>query len=173
MTDVFSVDLTRCTGCQACVVACKDRSGLPDEVDLIRVAVEEQGACPSVRLRYTVGHCWHCQDPACIPACRSGALRQVDGYLVIDGAACKACGSCARACPFGAIVLLPESGKPAACDGCADEVRAGIGPTCIRACPMRALGWGPPVTAGARKTAVGSGSSTDLKPRLHQVDWRS
>jgi anaerobic dimethyl sulfoxide reductase subunit B (iron-sulfur subunit) len=68
------------------------------------------------------------------------AARQ-DGVQV-DADLCVACGACIEACPFGAIVMHPE-GRASKCDGCADEVARGWEPTCVRACPMRALGYAP------------------------------
>ena len=35
-----------------------------------------------------------------------------------------------------------DGGVASKCDGCADETARGWDPTCVRACPMRALGWG-------------------------------
>jgi Fe-S-cluster-containing dehydrogenase component len=38
--------------------------------------------------------------------------------------------------------MLPEH-IAAKCDGCRDELDRGWDPTCVRACPMRALGYEP------------------------------
>ena len=61
-----------------------------------------------------------------------------DGLVIIDQEECIGCGRCIEACPFDAIIMLPED-VAAKCDGCADEVAKGWEPTCVRACPMRAL----------------------------------
>jgi anaerobic dimethyl sulfoxide reductase subunit B (iron-sulfur subunit) len=39
-------------------------------------------------------------------------------------------------------VAIDLSGIATKCDGCADEVDSGLDPTCVRACPMRALQYG-------------------------------
>jgi len=128
---VFIIDLASCTGCHACSVACKDRAGLPDEFDLLRVEAHEEGVYPNPALYYRVVHCFHCAQPLCAEACPTGAISKAeDGLTVIDTEECIGCGECIRACPFDAIVK---------CDGCADEVDRGWEPTCVRACPMRAL----------------------------------
>jgi anaerobic dimethyl sulfoxide reductase subunit B (iron-sulfur subunit) len=139
----FIVDLARCTGCQACSVACKDRANLPDDLDWLRVEAIEGGSYPTPTLLYRVMHCFHCAEPPCIEACPTGAIDRLAGQWVqIDGGLCSGCGECIDACPFSAIVMRPE-GVASKCDGCTDELDRGWDPTCVRACPMRALDYGP------------------------------
>ena len=136
---VFIVDVARCTGCFACSVACKDRADLPDALDWLRVEANEDGAYPSVSLAFRVVHCFHCLDPVCAAPCPTGAISpNADGWIVIDDALCIGCGACAAHCPFGAIVL-DEDRHATKCDACQDELARGWDPTCVRACPMRAL----------------------------------
>jgi anaerobic dimethyl sulfoxide reductase subunit B (iron-sulfur subunit) len=140
---LFVMDMASCVGCYACSVACKDRAGLPDALDLLRVEEHEGGAYPEPTLYYRVVHCFHCESPPCAEACPTQALAKSEGGLVVmDAGKCTGCGDCISACPYDAIVMLPE-GVVAKCDGCPDEVAKGWQPTCIRACPMRALGYGP------------------------------
>jgi anaerobic dimethyl sulfoxide reductase subunit B (iron-sulfur subunit) len=140
---IFVVDVATCTGCFACSVACKDRSGLPDDLDLLRVESSETGAFPDTGLRFRVIHCFHCEDPPCVDACPSnGIVKRADGLVAIDEGLCSGCGECVEACPFDAIVMRPD-GTSAKCDGCVDETARGWDPTCVRACPMRALYYGP------------------------------
>ena len=140
---VFVVDMATCTGCYACSVACKDRAGLPDALDLLRVETYETGVYPGTGLYFRVIHCFHCAEPACVEACPSQGISQgEDGLVTIDEEACNGCEECAAACPFDAIVLRPD-GTAAVCDACADEVARGWDPTCVRACPTRALWYGP------------------------------
>jgi anaerobic dimethyl sulfoxide reductase subunit B (iron-sulfur subunit) len=139
---VFHIDLARCTGCMACRVACHDRASLPDGAHWLHVDEREGGTYPAPTLTYRVRHCFHCAEPACVPVCPEGGIaRSADGLVVIDQEACTACGQCAQACPFDVIAALPD-GTASKCDGCVDEVAAGWEPTCVRACPMRALGFG-------------------------------
>ena len=146
----FSVDLARCIGCNACSVACQDRAGLSDELDWLRVETHEAGVYPTPSLTYRVVHCFHCADPACVASCPTGAMiKGADGWVQVDAALCIACGACIEACPFGAVVMGEDAASK--CDGCVDEAARGWEPTCVRACPMRALtGPGGPLPAPGR-----------------------
>ncbi len=137
--NIFVVDIASCTGCHTCSIACKDRAGLSDELDFLRVEAHEGGLYPEPTLYYRVIHCFHCEEPACAQACPVEAISKEDNDLVvIDSEECTGCGECMEACPFDAMIMLPEN-VAAKCDGCADEVARGWDPTCVRACPMRAL----------------------------------
>ena len=139
----FVVDLVRCTGCQTCSIACKDRADLPDDLDWLRVEAHEGGRYPAPSLRYQVMHCFHCAKPPCAEVCPTEAIaKQENGWVQIEAELCVACGACVDVCPFSAVVIRPED-VASKCDGCADEVQRGWEPTCVRACPMRALDYGP------------------------------
>lgn len=136
---ILVVDTARCTGCHTCSIACKDRAGLPDELDWLRVEEHETGICPETTLSFRVIRCFHCEAPPCVEICPSQAIaRDERGFVVLDREKCTGCGECIDACPFEAIVLQPD-GVASKCDGCVDEMAEGREPTCVRACPMRAL----------------------------------
>jgi anaerobic dimethyl sulfoxide reductase subunit B (iron-sulfur subunit) len=136
---LFIVDMASCTGCGTCNVACKDRARLPDELALLRIEAHEEGAYPAPAVYYRVVHCFHCDQPVCAEVCPVEAIsKEMNGLTKIDVEKCNGCGECIDACPFDAIIMLPE-GVAAKCDGCGDEIARGWEPTCVRACPMRAL----------------------------------
>ena len=152
----YIIDLARCTGCQACSIACKDRGDLPDDLDWLHIEAVEGGNYPTPTLYYRVTHCFHCAEPPCVEACPTGAIARLTfKWVQIDAETCNGCEACIDACLFSAIVMRPE-GIASKCDGCADEVDQGWGPTCVRACPMRALSYG-------------SATSTQLDKRVE--DW--
>jgi anaerobic dimethyl sulfoxide reductase subunit B (iron-sulfur subunit) len=170
---VFSVDVARCTGCQACRVACNDRVGLGGGPDLLRVEREEGGAYPTPQLAYRVVHCFHCAEPPCAPACPVEALVVADdGRVALRAEACVGCGACVEACPFDAVVLGPGA-VAVKCDGCADEVARGWAPTCVRACPLRALAFGPPGRVPPSRRVEGAGfADHEAQPRVRYLRWR-
>ena len=51
----FSLDLTRCSGCMACVVACMDQNDLPEKGPSFRQVVRfENGEHPDMQLSFCV-----------------------------------------------------------------------------------------------------------------------
>jgi molybdopterin-containing oxidoreductase family iron-sulfur binding subunit len=75
----MSVDLDRCTGCGACVVACHAENNLPlagpidtDEgrsVDWMRVERYWEGHYPEVTAHFVPVMCQHCTNAPCEPVC--------------------------------------------------------------------------------------------------------
>jgi anaerobic dimethyl sulfoxide reductase subunit B (iron-sulfur subunit) len=147
----FYFDQTRCTGCSACRVACKDWHDIPaGPENWMRILYREKGKFPNVFVAYMIAPCWHCLEPVCIPACPAGAIvkREADGIVIVDSEAClgkdECGGKCLRACPYGAPQFGPETGaKMRKCNYCLDRHNQGKMPNCIEACPTRALDAGP------------------------------
>ena len=139
----FSFDQTRCIGCHTCVVACKDWNDLPaGPVNWRRVDTYEEGKFPDVRVYHVSVSCNHCEKPACLEACPEDAItkREADGVVLIEAEKCTGCRTCESACPYGAIQFRPgDDAKAEKCDFCADRLAVGETPTCVGACPMRAL----------------------------------
>ena len=140
---MFIIDVRRCIGCGTCLIACKDRASAPDDVDLLRIESTESGVFPGPQVTHRPVHCFHCAHAPCVGVCPVDALSYAErGLVLLDKEACVGCMHCADACPFGAISALPD-GTAIKCDGCVDEVARSLEPTCVRACPMRALAYAP------------------------------
>lgn len=143
----FYFDQTRCIGCSACMVACKDWHDIPaGPENWIRVLYNEEGKFPNVFVSYRINPCFHCIDPVCIPVCPVGAIskREVDGIVIVDSEKCIGnieCDSkCLKACPYDAPQFGPDIGaKMQKCNYCLDRHLEGKMPTCIEACRTRAL----------------------------------
>ena len=134
-----------CIGCRACEMACKDKNGLPAGPRFRRVQYIEGGTYPDV-FAYKVNiSCNHCAEPACLPACPTGAIwkRPDNGIVDIDSTLCIGCRRCEATCPYGAPQWDPEDQVVKKCNLCVDELESGRLPYCVMACMMRVLDVGP------------------------------
>ena len=162
----FYFDQTRCIGCHACVVACKDWNDVkPGPVSLRKLHVSYDGEFPATKVYNTVYSCNHCADPKCVPACPLGAIQKEGqfGAVRIDREICQGKGKCIEECPYHApqmadtgansdlnYIQEPVKGAnwiidhPAnKCDMCYSRITDGKKPACVMACPQRAIDWGP------------------------------
>lgn len=122
-----------CRDCHACMLACSLYHEGACAVSLARLLVNKDMA----KYAFDIHICQHCDDPACEPACPTGALCADErGVLVIVDDECTRCGSCAQACSYGAIFYSAERDKYLKCDLCAGWAE---GPLCVAVCPVGAL----------------------------------
>jgi formate dehydrogenase iron-sulfur subunit len=149
------IDLTRCTGCQSCALACQEANDRPHpnrtpiglDTDAYSFVKEQQiensvGQPESV---YVKRQCMHCLHPACVSACTVGALRKTpEGPVVYDADKCIGCRYCQYACPFGVPTYEWENplGLIHKCQMCASRLAEGESPACVGACPNGALRFG-------------------------------
>ena len=139
----FYYDQTRCAGCKTCQVACKDKNRLAIGPVLRKVTSHQVGAYPAVKMYHVSASCNHCDAPACMAKCPTGAIaKNDDGTVVRDAEACIGCSTCVNACPFGHPAIDETTGLSVKCDGCAAWREAGYLPACVEACPYRALDFG-------------------------------
>ncbi len=106
------IDLDKCTGCQACVVACKEENNVPHgspeeqrkrrDIYWHKVIAVTRGKYPRVRTELLPMPCMHCDDPPCVTVCPSRATyRREDGIVMQDFRKCIGCKYCMVACPYG------------------------------------------------------------------------
>src|SRR6516162_6587578 len=139
------VDITKCIGCRACQVACKqwnDREGehteLQDQLDFQNPAtlsaktytlitfheLADEKAPGGLNYLFTMRRCLHCLEPACASACPTTALnRQPDGPVTYEADKCIGCRYCIWACPWGVPTAEWDSLAPKIqkCTHCADR----------------------------------------------------
>ena len=140
----FLFDQSRCSGCHACAVACKNWHALPPgPLKYLRIYEYEKGSFPDVRVHFLWVPCYHCEEPACVVACPCDAIYKEPRYgaVLIESEKCDGCRICYDVCPYGAPVFeSDEPGVPAQkCTMCIDRLEAGEQPLCVLACPTRAL----------------------------------
>lgn len=132
-TQRLLVDAQACRGCEACVLACAVAHEGVSHPSLARLMVHKDMA----RFEFSIDYCRHCDDPPCLTACPSGAMRMDErGVVFLEDAACVRCGACAKACPYGAIFYLAGSDRYIKCDLCAGRPE---GPLCVIFCPVAAI----------------------------------
>ncbi|MBN2475180.1 MAG: 4Fe-4S dicluster domain-containing protein [Pirellulales bacterium] len=127
------VDTTKCIGCRACQVACKQWNELPAEKTKCRgtgggyenppalsakthtrVTFHEvlDGEGNLDRSVFVKRQCMHCNDPSCVSACPVAALEkpknsagEPTGPVIYDATKCMGCRYCMMACPFNVPTL--------------------------------------------------------------------
>lgn len=129
-------DASKCTGCQACQMACLDQNDIcsaEGQKPLCKITVQERAD----RIQMQFLHCIHCGN--CARVCPSGCLSIKDGLVLADSNLCIACRACESACPMDVLSFLPNTGIVQKCDGCMGRVRIGLLPACVHTCPTGAL----------------------------------
>jgi Fe-S-cluster-containing dehydrogenase component len=163
------IDLDTCVGCHACAVACKEWNAggiagpLTDEdpygkepfgVWFNRVhSYEVEPLAAAAQQAMTVHFprsCLHCETPACVTVCPTGASykRAEDGIVLVDEDKCIGCKLCSWACPYGAREYSAVEGVMKKCTLCVDRIynehldEIERQPACVQACPTRARHFG-------------------------------
>ena len=137
----FEVDLDRCSGCKACVVACHTLNGL-DEAETWRDVGLLIGGSPSAPvMQHVTAACHHCLEPACMSACPVNAYEKdpVTGIVTHLDDQCFGCQYCTLACPYDVPKYHPGKGIVRKCDMCSSRLAVGEAPACVQACPHEAI----------------------------------
>ena len=161
MSKAVLYDASKCIGCRACQIACKQWNELPSEKTTNRGTYEnppKMSAYTFTKIRFTEAEddgkfqwvftklqCMHCEHPACAEACLVGALQKTEyGAVIYDDNKCIGCRYCMVACPFDIPTFEWDSPLPwiRKCTFCADRQGGGLKPACVTTCPAGALKFG-------------------------------
>jgi formate dehydrogenase iron-sulfur subunit len=161
MARAMLLDVSKCTACRSCQVACKAWNDLPGEITVCagcydnppdlsldtwnRIAFYEiERAGGQVAWLFRPIRCLHCTQASCVEVCPTGAAAHRGEFVVIDPDVCIGCGYCAEACPFDVPRLGHGDEKASArkCWFCQDRVTNGRNPACASACPTGAIEFG-------------------------------
>ena len=166
----IAIDLSRCTGCNTCAMACKMQNNVPDGMLWNRVLTEgcerfdsAEGTYPNLSRTYLPLACQHCENPACERVCPTGATYKDDkGRVEIDYDKCIGCRMCMAACPYTGVrsfnweepayyadfalgdadAAKHEKHTVEKCIFCTQRVARGEQPACVADCIGRARHFG-------------------------------
>jgi Fe-S-cluster-containing dehydrogenase component len=159
------IDLDTCVGCHACAVNCKEWNtgghsapltdlepygDSPLGVWFNRVHTFEAGDGAAGRTVHFPKSCLHCDEPACVTVCPTGASykRVEDGIVLVNADTCIGCKLCSWACPYGAREYDYTDGVMKKCTLCVDRIynenleEVDRVPACVSTCPASARHFG-------------------------------
>ena len=137
----FSFNINRCTGCQACVVACTLENVGQQSVNWREVYTFNEDHHPRLPLFHISMACNHCQKPLCLENCPAAAYVKDGrtGAVLHDADRCLGCQYCTWACPYDAPKMNRGKGVIEKCHLCHDRINDGMKPACTVNCPSGAL----------------------------------
>jgi formate dehydrogenase iron-sulfur subunit len=160
----FLVDLTKCTACRGCQVACKQWNGLPAEQtrnwgshqnpkDLSYntykvVRFEETVVKGALNWLFMPEQCRHCVEPPCMAAAEGADPQAIvrdhmtGAVLFTDRTAKLNFQEIKEACPYNIPRQDPKTKKLSKCTMCIDRVYDGLLPACVLSCPTGAMAFG-------------------------------
>lgn len=133
-----------CNGCLNCVQACAQVHSPTGSSFAF-----SEGVVPRIRVYSAKGKavpvlCRHCEEPACVTACMTGAMRKDSQTGIVNNEGyeqkCVGCWMCIMACPYGAISQSADGSTAVKCDGCVGREI----PACVESCPNFALVYDSP-----------------------------
>ncbi len=145
------IDLESCVRCGHCAWACSEMYGVARLVrrgDKVVARVEGRGESEAPQHLMLPNSCQHCENPACMVGCPTGAIgRDPGGEVFIREELCTGCGACAKACPWDNIqmavrpitALQPAGGAYTELAVKCDLCRGYEGPACVQACPTGSI----------------------------------
>ncbi|MDD3519440.1 MAG: 4Fe-4S dicluster domain-containing protein [Chromatiales bacterium] len=145
------IDLRRCIGCDACMVACKAEFDVPLGVFRTWVPYRVVGKYPKVKKQFLPRLCNHCDDPPCVRACPVEATFKVPdgGFVLQNYERCIGCKACMASCPYNARFMLPAQRTYSKitrvvdkCTFCHHRVTQNLVPACVQTCIGRARVFG-------------------------------
>jgi formate dehydrogenase iron-sulfur subunit len=158
----FLVDLTKCTACRGCQVACKQWKKLPGEktkntgsyqnppdfsFNTLRVVrFSEKEVDGQMKWFFTPDQCRHCLEAPCKTATNNPDAILIDeqtGAVVYTAKTAKEDFASVRdICPYNVPRQDPKTKIIAKCDMCNDRVKAGKKPACVTSCPTGTMNFG-------------------------------
>ncbi len=158
----FLVDLTKCTACRGCQIACKQWKKLPGEktkntgthqnppdfsYNTLRVVrFSEKEIDGQMQWFFTPDQCRHCLEAPCKTATNDPEAILIDeqtGAVVYTAKTAKEDFETVRGiCPYDVPRMDKKTKLISKCDMCNDRVKAGKRPACVTSCPTGTMNFG-------------------------------
>jgi formate dehydrogenase iron-sulfur subunit len=158
----FLVDLTKCTACRGCQIACKQWKKLPGEktkntgshqnppdfsFNTLRVVrFSEKEVEGKVQRFFTPDQCRHCLEAPCKTATNAPDAIVIDeqtGAVVYGPKTAKeSFEAVVGICPYNVPRQDKKTKVMSKCDMCNDRVKAGKRPACVTSCPTGCMNFG-------------------------------
>jgi DMSO reductase iron-sulfur subunit len=170
----FVFDQNRCTGCQACQLACVIENQLAPDRSWRKIYTFNERHYPGAPLFHMSLACNHCGDPACMVACPALAYSRdrETGAVLLDVDKCIGCRYCTWACPYDAPKFDTAAGVVTKCTLCNHRVSEGLKPACVDLCPTGALELAD-LSQDRITNRVAGFTATDLGPAIKIIRLRS
>ncbi|MFC2103317.1 DmsC/YnfH family molybdoenzyme membrane anchor subunit [Bacteroidota bacterium] len=141
MQKSFLFDINKCTGCQACTIACSTENYKIQEINWRDVHVYNEIHIPELPYFNLSLACNHCMEPACLLACPTRAYTKdtETGAVLVNQDYCMGCKYCTWACPYDAPKYNQKTKVIEKCTFCNDRLKSGKDPACVVACPTGSL----------------------------------
>lgn len=158
------VDVSKCTACRGCQIACKQWNELPGEKTVNRGTYQNPPDLSvttytltrfkeifdkgEVRWNFFKDQCRHCLEPPC----KEAADMTAKGAIIQDKNACVLYTEKTKlldikeireACPYDIPRQDPNTKLMDKCTFCADRIANGMIPACTKVCPTGTLTFGP------------------------------
>lgn len=173
MQHSFIFDLNKCTGCQACQVACLIENELAPQRPWREIHTFNEARYPGIPLFHLSLACNHCLDAPCMKYCPALAYSRdpSSGAVIIDQESCIGCKYCSWVCPYDAPKFNLAAGVMEKCTFCNHRLQEGLEPACVALCPTTALQIGEYAENG-NPGAVAGFPETGIRPAIRFIPLR-
>lgn len=141
MAKQFVLDLNKCTGCQACQMACIMENEIPVTRSWRHIESFNPGNLPDLPVFHLSLACNHCAEAPCMEYCPATAYHRdtETGAIILNSDLCIGCTYCSWVCPYDAPQFVTTKGVMEKCTFCIDRLNDGKDPACVSLCPTEAL----------------------------------
>ena len=170
----FIFDANRCTGCNACQIACSLENQVPLPGNWRQVVTFNPQKLPTLPHSHLSIACNHCQEPPCLKYCPALAYTkdEMTGAVIIDSKKCIGCHYCSWVCPYDAPRYSTVKGVMEKCTFCLHRLNENREPACVELCPTAALKMGD-YTPGQSTEPIPGFTSTQIQPAISLIPLRT